>query len=226
MEDILKNEILKFENVSGKSCKFGLHNITLSLEPGYIYAICGENGAGKTTLFNYVMKEYSKYDGSIKVCGLDAKKHFFETMNNVGFISEDMKFVDKKSGDENAVLLGKMYKSFDMNVFKEKMGQLNVRRSVPYGNYSRGETMKFQLAFAIAHHPSLYLIDEATAGMDPVFRKEFFDILRKLIEDETAGVLMSSHIMSDVEKQTDYVALMQEGQLSEFVESPDIERLF
>ena len=86
---------------------------------------------------------------------------------------------------------------------------------------SRGEKLKFQLAFAIAHQPCLYLIDEATAGMDPVFRKEFFEILQRLIVDEQASILMTSHIVSEIQRKTDYVGVMKEGKLVTFTESID-----
>ena len=98
--------------------------------------------------------------------------------------------------------------------------QLSVTKT--YKKMSRGERLKFQLAFAIAHAPCLYLLDEVTAGMDPVFRLDFFEILRELIQDETCSVLMTSHILSEVELKTDYVGIMEHGEFQNFSESMDI----
>lgn len=219
------NEILKFENVSGKKKKVGLHNINFALEPGFIYSVIGENGAGKTTLFKYIVKEFSRYDGKITFCGKNIKDFYSDSMCRIGMISEDFHFNFKYSGLQNAQIIGRLYDNFDMDLFKSSMSDMNISLGKLYGEYSRGEKMKYQLAFAIAHNSSLYLIDEATAGMDPIFRIEFFKILRELIKDEKACVLMNSHIMSDVTKQTDYAALMKNGSLSEFVESFDVDRL-
>ena len=91
-----------------------------------------------------------------------------------------------------------------------------------YGKMSRGEKLKFQMAFAMAHGTKLYLLDEVTVGMDPVFRLDFFKILQKVIEKEEAAVLMTSHIMSEIQQKTDYVGILKEGRLLHFGESPDV----
>ncbi len=79
--------------------------------------------------------------------------------------------------------------------------------------------MKFQLAFAVAHRPKLYLLDEATAGMDPVFRIDFYRILRELLEGENCGIILSTHIEEEIEKQLDYVGMLEEGRLVSFGEN-------
>lgn len=82
--------------------------------------------------------------------------------------------------------------------------------------------MKFQMAFAMAHKPAIYLLDEVTAGMDPVFRIDFFRMLHKVIEDEGASVLMTSHIESEMEQKMDYLGVLEEGRLVEFGESLEV----
>lgn len=217
------NSILIFDNVSGNKKRFGLHNVSFELEAGYIYSIAGDNGAGKTTLFKYITDRYASYDGNITVGGINTRQRYCEAMNEIGYISEDVKYNPQWSGLRNAEIYGKLYDKFDLELFKKQMDEMKVSVSMDYGKYSRGEKMKFQLAFAIAFRPSLYLADEATAGMDPVFRIEFFNLLRRLLIEEDAAVLMSSHICSDIVKQTDYVAVMKDGVLSEFKESMDWE---
>ena len=96
--------------------------------------------------------------------------------------------------------------------------QMNVSTATTLWRMSRGERMKFQLAFAIAHHSRLYLLDEATAGMDAVFKIELFDMLRELIAQECC-VIMTTHDMTEIMKNTDYVAVMEGGRLGEFSES-------
>lgn len=217
--------ILKFENVTGKQRKFNLKNISLELEPGYIYTIMGLNGAGKSTLMNYVMLENMKYDGSITVDGLDIKKRRAEALQRIGFVCEDRLFLEADTALTNAEILGHVYEAFSLDKFNETAEKLGVPVGRKLMEMSRGESLKFQLAFAAAYSPRLYLIDEMTVGMDPVFRKELFDFLRRLICDEEAGILMNSHIMSDVEKQADYVAVMKDGELSEFSEAYEVRNM-
>lgn len=82
--------------------------------------------------------------------------------------------------------------------------------------------MKFQMAFAMGHKPVIYLLDEVTAGMDPVFRIDFFKILHKVIEDESASILMTSHIESEMEQKMDYLGVLEKGKLIKFGESMDV----
>ena len=81
--------------------------------------------------------------------------------------------------------------------------------------------MKFQMAFAVAHHPKLYLLDEVTAGMDPVFRIDFFKLLHQVIENEEAAVLMTSHIESELKKQMDYIGILEHGTMAYFGENEE-----
>ena len=133
-----------------------------------------------------------------------------------------MAFFGECSAIENARILGSLYDEFDMELFKSVMKKMNQSCGKVYGKMSRGEKLKFQLAFAIAHKPCLYLLDEVTAGMDPVFRIEFFSILQELLIDEKAAILMTSHIASEMETKADYIGIMKEGKLIGFGESLEI----
>ena len=215
------NAILTFEHVTGKERKFHLEDICFELMPGYICGLIGENGAGKTTLIKSVMDDKYRYKGRILIEGEDIRSNHAQIKNRIGFVSEDQRFFDELSAKQNVEILGNFYDRFDMNLWMEMMKEMDVPSSKRYQKMSRGEKLKFQLAFAIAHQPCLYLIDEATAGMDPVFRKEFFEILQRLIVDEQASILMTSHIVSEIQRKTDYVGVMKEGKLVTFTESID-----
>lgn len=223
MED--GNAILEFHNVTGRSSRFHLNNVSFSIYPGYIYALMGENGAGKTTLMRYVVNEKCKYDGMILVDGVDIRGNHASAMNRIGYVSEDRTFFEDRTGRQNAELLGGFYDSFDMERFEASANRMGLSTRKTYKKMSRGERLKFQLAFATAHRPGVYLLDEVTVGMDPVFRSEFFDMLNGLIQDETCSVLMTSHIQSEIERKTDYVAIMEEGKMSDFSESMELSGL-
>ena len=218
----MEKVILSFENVTGKKYGFILKDISFELKAGYICGLIGKNGAGKTTLMNYILKENSKYNGIIRIDGEDIQDNHAQIMNKVGFVSEDNHFFENCTCGQNAELLSVFYDNFDRNKFLNIMDSMNLSSGKIYKKMSRGEQLKFQLAFAIAHSPKIYLLDEVTAGMNPVFRIEFFQILQKIIIDENASVLMSSHILSEIEKKTDFIGVMENGILVDFGENPDI----
>ena len=215
--------VLTFYNVTGKKRKFHLKDINMELQPGFIYSLIGPNGAGKTTLMNYILEEECQYYGDILVNGINVRKDRVKAMGQIGFVSEDHAFFDNRTGKQNASLLGMFYENFSMERFGQAMKDMAVPENRTYKSMSRGEKLKFQIAFAMAYQPCIYLMDEATAGMDPVFKLEFFDMLRNLIRDESCSILMTTHIMSEVERQTDYVAVMEDGHLGEFKESIEVE---
>ena len=211
--------VLAFENVNGKSRRFALKDVSFSLESGFIYAVAGENGAGKSTLMKYILSEKKLYSGSIKFEDEDISGRHDSLMNEIGFVSDENTFFNERSAIQNAELLGGFYEGFDMELYKEMLKTMGVKKESTYFKMSRGEKIKMQLAFAMAHRPKLYLLDEATAGLDPVYRIEFFNVLRKLLAEDEVTVLMSSHNMTEIEKNTDYVAIIKDGRLGGFDES-------
>lgn len=214
--------LLEFEGVTGKRGKFRLQDISFSLPAGYIMGLVGANGAGKTTLIASVMNENARYSGVIRIDGEDIRTNHAYMKNYIGLVSEDNPFMEDRSARENAKVLGNFYEVFDMELFQAAMEEMGVPMGLVYGKMSRGEKLKFQMAFAMAHRPKIYLLDEVTVGMDPVFRLDFFKILQKVIEGEEASVLMTSHIMSEIEQKTDYVGVLKQGRMVSIGESLDV----
>jgi len=218
----MEKTVLSFENVTGRNRGFHLNQISFALKAGYICGLVGENGAGKTTLMRYILEENAVYEGRICVDGEDICGNHVRVLNRTGFVSEDNHFLEECTCGQNAEFLGGFYDAFDRKKWRDAMSAMGLSTGKIYGRMSRGEKLKFQLAFSMAHSPSLYLIDEATAGMDPVFRKDFFRILQQVILGESASVLMSSHNFTEIEEKTDYVGVMEMGRLKAFGESLDI----
>ncbi|MBR3823756.1 MAG: ABC transporter ATP-binding protein [Lachnospiraceae bacterium] len=217
----MEEMILEFTNVTGSKGKFRLQDISFSLQAGYMMGLMGANGAGKSTLMSYIMREDAKYTGTIKMAGQDIRENHAYMRNFIGFVSEDNGFFESLSPMDNVNLMARFYENFDKELFQETMKEMGVALSTMYYKLSRGEKLKFQMAFAMAHHPKLYLLDEVTVGMDPVFRLDFFKILHKVIETGEASVLMTSHIESEMKQRTDFLGIMDEGRLTWFGESLD-----
>ncbi len=217
--------LLEFENVSGIKGRFRLENISFQLPAGYIMGLVGANGAGKTTLINYIMNDKVKYSGTIRLNGYDIRDNHSHIRQLIGFVSEDNQFFKDFSADENMKMRSIFYDNYNEEIYYQAMKEMSVSGGLNYGNMSRGECIKFQMAFAMGQGARLYLLDEATAGMDPVFRIDFYKILQRLISDENTSVLMTSHIESEVSRKTDYVGIMEGGRMIKYGESLDVTAL-
>ena len=215
--------ILEFKNVTGKTKHFNLQNVSFALEPGFIMGLAGKNGAGKSTLIDYIMNPKQQYTGELLVEGINIRDKHEYMMNKIGFVSDNNKgFLVEKSAKTNAEILGMLYEDWDDDRFYEAMKKMNLSPSKIVGKMSRGELFKFQTAFAMAHQSALHLIDEATAGMDPVFRIDYFKILQEIIAEENASILMTSHIQDEIQRKMDFVGIMEDGKLVNFGETLDI----
>ena len=110
-------------------------------------------------------------------------------------------------------VLSKIYKNWDMATYKNYLEKFHLPINKKLKKYSKGMKMKLEFAIALSHSPKLLILDEATSGLDPIFRDEVLDIIREYTEDENHTVLLSSHITSDLDKIADYIAFIHEGRL-------------
>lgn len=205
--------VLEWKNVSGTNKDFNLKNISFTAEPGFLIGIAGKNGAGKTTMFHYMVDRKKQYTGEILLDGELLQ------LADIAYISDDRQFINGYSAMGNAELLSVFYDNWNKDIFKEAMKRMELSTAKEFGKMSRGEKLKFQMAFAMAYQPKLYLLDEVTGGMDPVFRKEFFRILREILATEEAMVIMTTHIQEELEEKMDYVGIMEDGKLVSFKEN-------
>lgn len=210
--------MLEFKNVCGLSKKFKLENISFLAPKGFITGITGTNGAGKTTLFHYIIDDKQQYDGEILYDGINIRNNFSSFKNHMAFISDEKRFFQHMSIDDNIKLLSIFFDSWDNTVFKEQLQKQNISFGRKLSSLSRGEYLNFQIAFAMAHEATLYLLDEATAGMDPVFRKDFFNLMHELIATENVTILMTTHIEEEIEVHMDYRGILEQGKLVSFEE--------
>ncbi len=216
------DKILELKNLSFSYGEFSLKDVNLSIEKGYITGLVGRNGAGKTTLFKLVGNKLKNYKGNIYLNGKDIKENRYYLMDNVAFISEEQPFFAEESAIFNAETLGQYYTNMNMEKFEEYMYRFDMSTHTQIKEMSKGTFIKFQLAFALARKPLLYLMDEPTAGLDPVFRKEFLNIIQTAIEDAEASVLFSTHITTDLDKVADFITMIDDGKI---LYTKDIEQL-
>ncbi len=204
---------LKVERLSKKYRRFQLKDVSFEIPPGSILGLLGRNGAGKTTAIKILTGHTKKSSGSIWVNGIDMTKSLVAAQSQIGFVLEEPMFLETKSLWENGRIFGRFYPGFTEETWKEWLSICNLKKSDWLGMLSKGQRVKFQFAFAMAHHPRVLLLDEPTGNLDPVFRREFLDILQEAVEKEQISVLFSSHLPSDLEKVADQIALLEQGEL-------------
>ena len=198
-------------NVSKRFTSFSLKNITFNLPAGYICGLIGENGSGKTTLINILSGLYS-YDGEVRISGRDYCNHEYDIKQDIGVVVHGDIFEAKESLISNANYFGRFYKKYSENLLENYLERFNLNDKKKYKELSKGEKLKFALAFALAHEPRLLLLDEPGANFDIEFRKEFNSLLREFIIDGTRSVILSTHIISDVETFADYILFLKNGE--------------
>jgi len=211
------NIVLELKNINktiGK--RHILHDINITAYSGEILGFLGPNGAGKTTTIKIVTGLISSDSGSVRVCGNDLEKNFEKTLSNIGAIVENPELYRHLSGRKNL----EQYARIRKNVTKERIDEvselvgLSKRINDKVKTYSLGMRQRLGLAQCILHHPSLLILDEPTNGLDPSGIKELRDILKKLAHEEGICVIVSSHLMSEMELMCDRVAIIQNGKMT------------
>jgi len=213
---------LEFKHVSLTWPDFKIDDVSFCLEKGYIMGLVGYNGAGKTTLFRMMANQYKNYTGEILIEGYDCRRQEMKVKDITAFISDDQIFFYEESINRNAQIYSPYYSNWDWDTFYKYLNEFEISSETKIKNLSRGSFLKFQLAFAAAHHPVLYAMDEPTAGFDPVFRYDFLRIIQNIVARENASVLISTHNTSDLDKIADYITMLDNGRV---LFSKDVETL-
>ena len=207
------NKVLEFRQVGLNWPDFKMDDVTFTLEKGFIMGLVGYNGAGKTTLFRLMANQYKEYTGEILIDGYDCRTQEAKVKDITAFISDDQPFFMEEHALRNAEIYGRYYTTWDNNTFLKYLELFELQPKQKLKFLSRGSYLKFQLAFAAAHHPVLYAMDEPTAGFDPVFRHDFLRMLQMLVAQENASILLSTHNTSDLDKVADYITMIDNGKV-------------
>lgn len=205
--------VLEIKNLSKKYKNFTLNNINLTLDKGFIMGIIGENGAGKTTLIKLIMNLVNKSEGSIRVFGMDYIKNEKEIKDRIGFVYDQFYGYDYLSLQDNTNLLAPMYSKWNIEKYKYYINKFSLNEKQKLRELSKGMRMKYSLCLALSHGAELILMDEPTAGLDPIVRNELLDELQDLIYEENISVIISTHITSDLEKIADFITFIKEGEV-------------
>ncbi|NLZ80722.1 MAG: ABC transporter ATP-binding protein [Clostridiales bacterium] len=204
---------IELKNLSKKYQDFELDKITLSIEKGTIMGFVGENGAGKTTTLKAILNLIHVDEGNIKIFGKDHIKYEKELKNNIGVVFDEGSFHDSLNLKDVDKILSKIYETWDSSLFFKYCQKFKLPKNKIIKEYSRGMKMKLSITAALSHHPKLLILDEPTSGLDPMAREEILDLLLDFIQDEEHSVLISSHIIGDLEKIADYITFIHNGKI-------------
>lgn len=206
--------VIEAENLSVTYKHFALKNASLSLEKGCVLGIVGRNGAGKTTLFNGLLDIVPKSSGTVRIFGVDHRKLTPAQKGKLAVVMGDVGVFSVAKLKKINKIMKTVFDEWDENEFFDFCRKFDLPEKTQYQKLSRGMKMKLQLAVAFSHHAELFILDEPTAGLDPLARIELLEIIRDFALERGVAVLLSSHITSDLEKICDYIAFIENGVLS------------
>lgn len=182
--------------------------ISLNLPQGCILGLVGENGAGKSTTIRMLLGMTRPDGGSVQVLGkAQADKE------EIGVVLDEPAFPECLTAKQVSKIMAGIFRSWDKAAFEGYLKKLSLPENKTFKEFSRGMKMKLSIAVALSHRPRLLVLDEPTSGLDPVVRDEVVELFADFARQEDHSVLISSHIVSDLEKLCDYVAFLHKGRL-------------
>lgn len=210
---------IELNNVCKSFDGFKLNNVSFNLPTGCILGLIGENGAGKSTTIKLILDVLNLQKGSINVFGKDHKQL---DKNDVGVVNDDFGMPDCLNAFQLEDVMSNIFSNWNHDEFVRLCNLLNIPTDKKYKDLSMGNKMKIRIVVAMSHNASLLILDEPTNGLDPVVRDEVISILFDFTRNENHSILISSHIVSDLEKVCDYICFMHDGKVMIYEEKDEL----
>ncbi|QGQ94492.1 ABC transporter ATP-binding protein [Paenibacillus psychroresistens] len=204
---------IEFRQYSKRNGDFKIDNLNFQIEKGFITGLIGPNGSGKTTLIRSVMNLIRPDEGEVLVFNQSYLNKEREIKQKIGFVYDEDFFYDHLTVKEMKNIVAAFYPSWNDLLFQRYQHDFALPDKRKMRELSKGMKTKFALAVALAHEPELLIMDEPTAGLDSIFRREILSILSGYIQDGNRTVLFSTHISMELERIADYIVYIQNGSL-------------
>lgn len=205
--------IVEFKHVTKRFKDFSLENMNLQIKQGCVTGFIGANGAGKSTTMKLMMNLLQADAGEISVFGLDYASHEKEIKERMGFVYDRNVFYKDLNLKDLRHIVAPAYKNWNDEQFYDYIKKFELPLNKAIKTFSKGMQMKTSLAMALSHDAEFIMMDEPTAGLDPVFRRELLDILQNIMENGKRTLFFSTHITSDLERIADYITFIQKGKI-------------
>jgi len=209
----MSNKALEINNLDSQIGNFSLSGINFSIEKGTIMGFIGKNGSGKTTLIKTILNMIQSTSGEILFNGTPMFGNEEEVKANIGVVFDSLIYPLNFKPTKIKRMICPFYKTFDDKKFSDFMKRFELDPNKKLSTYSKGMQMKFGVVMALCHNPELIILDEPTAGLDPISRADVIDLLLDLMQNEERSILFSTHITSDLEKIADYITMIDNGKI-------------
>ena len=206
-------EAVVFKDIKKKVGDFKLDIPKLMIKKGYITGFIGENGAGKTTTMRLMMDMLIPDSGEIEIEGVNVRDSGKEVKQDIGFVGEPTGFPEESKLKDIKRMFAPFYKSWDEKLFETYSKKFQLQLTKKYKELSTGQKKQFDLVMALSHRPKLIILDEPTAGLDPVVRNEILDVLMEHMQSEEVTIFYSTHITTDLERAGDYIVYIKDGKI-------------
>ena len=204
---------LEIRNLTKAYPGFTLDHLNLTLPSGCIMGLIGENGAGKSTTIKLILDMIHKDNGTVTILGRDHRDNIELTKEDIGVVMDEVGIPECLTVEQVGKVMKNTFRNWDENEYFRLIKKLTLPEKKQFKDFSRGMKMKLGIAVAMSHNSKLLILDEATSGLDPVVRDEVVEMFSEFTRDENHSILISSHIVSDLEKLCDYVAFLHKGKL-------------
>lgn len=209
---------LEIQNLTKVYKDFKLDGLSFNLPEGCILGLIGENGAGKSTTVRLILDMIKRDSGSIKILGRSSTENISDIKEDIGVVLDESGIPDCLNSKEVGKIMKNTFKNWDDAYYNLLLRKFDLPAGKKFKEFSRGMKMKLAIAAAMSHNPRLLILDEATSGLDPVARDQVVEMLYDFTREENHSILISSHIVSDLEKLCDYIAFLHKGKLLLFEE--------
>jgi len=206
------NPIMQMNQVFKRFGKIqALDGIDLEIRPGRIIGLVGANGAGKSTLLRHIIGLYLPDRGECMTFGCAAGKLGPEELGRIGYVHQEGELLDWMKVGQLIRYVSTYYPTWNKQLEAQYIADYEISTDARVGSLSPGQRQKLAILLAIGFEPELLILDEPAAALDPVMRARFLDLLLQFIQDENRTIVISSHILSDIEKVVDHVVIMKAG---------------
>jgi ABC-2 type transport system ATP-binding protein len=193
--------------------KVALNDVSLKLQPGTVLGLVGENGAGKTTLIKHILGLLKAQSGSVRVFGRDPVDEPVGVLSRIGYLSEEPELPAWMRIHELVRYVSAFYPGWDSDYAEQLRREFELDPAAKVKNLSKGQRARAGLLVALAYRPPLLVLDEPSSGLDPIVRRDILGAIVRTIADEGRTVLFSSHLLSEVERVSDQVAMIRSGRI-------------
>lgn len=210
----MSEAVIEIKNLTRRfGAKPALDNVSLTVQAGTVMGLVGENGAGKTTLIKHVLGLLKAQEGTVRVFGKDPVTDPESVLSRIGYLSEEGDLPIWMKVHELMRYAAAFYPTWDENYAQQLLKEFNLDPSARLSKLSKGQRSRAGLLVAMAYRPQLLVLDEPSSGLDPIVRRDILGAIIRTIADDGRTVLFSSHLLGEVERVSDQIAIVKQGKI-------------